>query len=323
MVEVSRDGKRVYFSNSLYGAWDEQFYPDGVGAWIAKLDVDTENGGIAFDERFFLEGDAFRGRRVHQVRLRGRRRLQRQLLLLVTPADRQPGQPGPGLARYPAGSRVIRRQAPLRKLCPVGTARGRAVPNRGGCMVTRDTAWPAGTPCWVDLGVDDVARAGTFYSRLFGWDIQAGPPEAGGYTMCLKDGHPVAGIAPKQGPPDSPDRLDRLSRLRGCGRDGGQGHGGRRPGSGGAGGRDELRPGRDRRRPGGGGVRDLAGPSAHRARAGQRAGFGVLERELQPRPGRQQGVLQCGVRLRVWRHVHPGVPLRDIEGRREGSGRHR
>jgi predicted enzyme related to lactoylglutathione lyase len=71
-------------------------------------------------------------------------------------------------------------------------------------MVTRDTAWPAGTPCWVDLGVDDVTRAGTFYSRLFGWDIQAGPPEAGGYTMCLKDGHPVAGIAPKQGPPDTP-----------------------------------------------------------------------------------------------------------------------
>ena len=39
MVEVSRDGKRVYFTNSLYGAWDEQFYPDGVGAWMAKLDV--------------------------------------------------------------------------------------------------------------------------------------------------------------------------------------------------------------------------------------------------------------------------------------------
>ena len=31
MVEVSRDGKRVYFTNSLYGAWDDQFYPDGVG----------------------------------------------------------------------------------------------------------------------------------------------------------------------------------------------------------------------------------------------------------------------------------------------------
>jgi selenium-binding protein 1 len=52
------------------GAWDDQFYPEGVGAWMAKLDV-AEDGGIAFDERFFPEGDAFRGRRVHQVRLQG------------------------------------------------------------------------------------------------------------------------------------------------------------------------------------------------------------------------------------------------------------
>ena len=46
MVEVSRDGRRVYVSNSLYGAWDDQFYPDGVGAWVAKLDVsDGADGG--------------------------------------------------------------------------------------------------------------------------------------------------------------------------------------------------------------------------------------------------------------------------------------
>src|SRR6202043_3556188 len=68
MVEVSRDGRRVYFTNSLYGSWDEQFYPDGVGAWMAKLDV-AEGGGMSFDERFFLEGEVFRGRRAHQVRL--------------------------------------------------------------------------------------------------------------------------------------------------------------------------------------------------------------------------------------------------------------
>jgi len=70
MVEVSRDGKRVYITNSLYGAWDDQFYPAGVGAWMAKLDVNPD-GGIAFDERFFPDGEAFRGRRVHQVRLQG------------------------------------------------------------------------------------------------------------------------------------------------------------------------------------------------------------------------------------------------------------
>lgn len=71
MVEVSRDGKRVYISNSLYGAWDDQFYPDGVGAWVAKLDVDLESGGITPDPRFFPHGDDFRGLRVHQVRLQG------------------------------------------------------------------------------------------------------------------------------------------------------------------------------------------------------------------------------------------------------------
>ncbi|MFC6935354.1 selenium-binding protein SBP56-related protein [Actinomadura yumaensis] len=69
MVEVSRDGRRVYVTNSLYGAWDDQFYPDGVGAWMAKLDSGPD--GFAFDERFFPHGDAFRGRRPHQTRLQG------------------------------------------------------------------------------------------------------------------------------------------------------------------------------------------------------------------------------------------------------------
>jgi selenium-binding protein 1 len=67
MVEVSRDGKRIYFTNSLYAAWDEQFYPDGVGSWMVKLDANP-NGGIAFDENFFLESNDYR---VHQVRLEG------------------------------------------------------------------------------------------------------------------------------------------------------------------------------------------------------------------------------------------------------------
>ncbi len=71
MVEVSRDGKRVYVTNSLYAAWDEVFYPDGVGAWVAKLDADTEGGGLAADARFFPNGDDFHGLRVHQTRLQG------------------------------------------------------------------------------------------------------------------------------------------------------------------------------------------------------------------------------------------------------------
>ena len=68
-------------------------------------------------------------------------------------------------------------------------------------MVTRDTAWGDGTPCWVDLGVADIAKAGAFYANLFGWEVHQGPPEVGGYALCLKDGRLVAGIAPKMGPP--------------------------------------------------------------------------------------------------------------------------
>jgi selenium-binding protein 1 len=72
MVEVSRDGKRVYFTNSLYGAWDDQFFPDGVGAWLAKVDTDPEaGGGLRIDEGFFPHSEDFRGLRVHQVRLQG------------------------------------------------------------------------------------------------------------------------------------------------------------------------------------------------------------------------------------------------------------
>ena len=70
MVEVSRDGRRVYVTNSLYGAWDDQLYPDGVGAWMAKIDADPA-GGMEADPRFFPHGSDFRGLRVHQVRLQG------------------------------------------------------------------------------------------------------------------------------------------------------------------------------------------------------------------------------------------------------------
>jgi len=67
MVEVSRDGKRVYLTNSLYRTWDEQFYPDGVRGWLAKIDVGA-NGGMRLDPKLFLQFDSMRP---HQVRLEG------------------------------------------------------------------------------------------------------------------------------------------------------------------------------------------------------------------------------------------------------------
>ncbi|OJD35977.1 selenium-binding protein [Diplodia corticola] len=70
MVEVSRDGRRIYLTNSLYSSWDDQFYPDGVGAWMVKVDV-LPGGGMEVDKDFFLGADAFEGLRVHQIRLQG------------------------------------------------------------------------------------------------------------------------------------------------------------------------------------------------------------------------------------------------------------
>jgi selenium-binding protein 1 len=66
MVELSRDGKRVYLTNSLYASWDEQFYPDGIRGWMVKLDV-GKNGGMELDKRFLLETEL----RPHQVHLEG------------------------------------------------------------------------------------------------------------------------------------------------------------------------------------------------------------------------------------------------------------
>jgi methanethiol oxidase len=68
MVEISRDGRRVYFTNSLYSPWDAQFYPDGIRGWMAKLDVGA-NGGLSFNRDFFVEFED--GLRPHQVRLQG------------------------------------------------------------------------------------------------------------------------------------------------------------------------------------------------------------------------------------------------------------
>src|SRR5256885_10406743 len=57
-----------------------------------------------------------------------------------------------------------------------------------------------GVPSWVDLGTPDIPKAIEFYSGLFGWQIEQGPPEAGGYSMCLMRGKPVAGIGPQMNP---------------------------------------------------------------------------------------------------------------------------
>ncbi|MFZ8840784.1 MAG: selenium-binding protein SBP56-related protein [Pyrobaculum sp.] len=66
MISVSRDGRRVYITNSLYSSWDNQFYP-GLRGWMAKINVNPE-GGLELDKSFFVD---FGRARAHQVRLWG------------------------------------------------------------------------------------------------------------------------------------------------------------------------------------------------------------------------------------------------------------
>ena len=68
MVEISRDGQRVYFTNSLYSSWDKQFYPGGVPGrqLLAHAGAD---GGLELDHDFLVTFPDGYGS--HQVRLDG------------------------------------------------------------------------------------------------------------------------------------------------------------------------------------------------------------------------------------------------------------
>jgi selenium-binding protein 1 len=68
MTEISRDGKRVYFTNSLYSAWDKQFYPAGIPGVQAMCKVGAD-GGIELDREFYVDFGQEYG--AHQVRLQG------------------------------------------------------------------------------------------------------------------------------------------------------------------------------------------------------------------------------------------------------------
>lgn len=60
--------------------------------------------------------------------------------------------------------------------------------------IRTDTRAP-GTPCWAELTTADPRIPRTFYGGLFGWEFQPGTAETGGYTIAVRDGIPVAGIA--------------------------------------------------------------------------------------------------------------------------------
>jgi len=57
MIQLSRDGKRLYVTSSLLRPWDKQFYPSMVseGGWVVQVDVDTEKGGLTLNKNFLID----------------------------------------------------------------------------------------------------------------------------------------------------------------------------------------------------------------------------------------------------------------------------
>lgn len=57
MIQLSLDGKRIYVTNSLFSAWDKQFYPELIekGSHMLQIDVDTEKGGLKINPNFFVD----------------------------------------------------------------------------------------------------------------------------------------------------------------------------------------------------------------------------------------------------------------------------
>lgn len=67
-------------------------------------------------------------------------------------------------------------------------------------MPVRSDAWPAGTPCWVDLSVPDLEAAKRFYAAVLGWEFVDFGDEFGGYVNCHRGGATVAGLSPQYQP---------------------------------------------------------------------------------------------------------------------------
>ena len=63
-------------------------------------------------------------------------------------------------------------------------------------MTVRSAPWPAGTPCWVDLGVTDIAAATGFYREVLNWTFHDLGPDFGGYQIAQTRGHAAAAIGP-------------------------------------------------------------------------------------------------------------------------------
>jgi predicted enzyme related to lactoylglutathione lyase len=64
-------------------------------------------------------------------------------------------------------------------------------------MTIRETSWPSGTPCWVDIAVPDVQAASMFYRVVLGWSFVDTGPEFNHYTVCRTFRRSAAAIGPR------------------------------------------------------------------------------------------------------------------------------
>ncbi|WIV66951.1 selenium-binding protein SBP56-related protein [Natrialbaceae archaeon AArc-T1-2] len=75
MLQLSRDGQRLYWTTSLFSSWDNQFYPEMAeeGSLMLKANVYPEEGRMELDEEFLVDfGEAPGGpARAHEIRWPG------------------------------------------------------------------------------------------------------------------------------------------------------------------------------------------------------------------------------------------------------------
>ncbi|KAG8197127.1 hypothetical protein JTE90_011290 [Oedothorax gibbosus] len=73
MLQLSLDGKRLYVTNSLFSAWDKQFYPENIekGSMMLLIHVDTQHGGLTLDQNFLVDFGQEGNILAHEMRFPG------------------------------------------------------------------------------------------------------------------------------------------------------------------------------------------------------------------------------------------------------------
>src|SRR6266545_4806611 len=200
-------------------------------------------------------------------------------------------------------------------------------PSRRRNAMPERNAYPDGEPCWADATTPDLDAAQRFYAAVFGWEFQNSGPEFGNYSMCLRDGKPVAGLTP---PPPGPETAPPMWSVYLASSD--VDETARRIGR--AGGSPGVRADDVRLRPGRRRIRRLAGRRPHRSpadpgsryavlgradRAGRRGSGPVLPEPVRLRAGADRR--RVDLRLHRLEHRRPAGRRADEDGRRRPGRR--